>query len=68
MLQDKAFLADRTDMSGRPFDPEAMANIRAQTVIKMPTLVQLVQSQFLGDGRKFLRGGDAPSKADMHLS
>ena len=67
MLRDKAFLADRADVIGRPFDPEAMAKARPQTISKMLSLVHLVQSHFLGDGRKFFLGGDTPSTADMHL-
>ena len=67
MLQDKAFLANRTDLMGRPFDPVIMAKARPQIISKMLSLVQLVQTQFLADGRKFFLGGDTPSTADMHL-
>ena len=67
MLQDKTFLADRTDMLGRPFVPQAMAKARPQIISKMLSLVQLVQHHFLGDERKFFLGGDTPSTADMHL-
>jgi len=67
MLQDKAFLADRTELVGQPFDPVAMGKARPQTISKMISLVQLVQGHFLKAGRKFVLEGDTPSTADMHL-
>ena len=68
LLQDKSFLADRTDMIGRPFDPNAMAKARPSIISKMLSLLELVQRHFLRDGeRKFFLGGPTPSTADMHL-
>ena len=68
ILHDKAFLADRSELLGRPFDPSAMAKARPSTVSKMLSLLQLVQRHFLRDGeRSFFLGGPTPSTADMHL-
>lgn len=67
LLKDKAFLADRSELTGRQFNPDGLAKIRPQTISKMLSLLQLVETNFLRDGRKFFLGGDVPSTADMHL-
>lgn len=66
-LKDKAFLADRTELTGRPFDPEMLPKVRPMMISKMLSLVHLVESHFLRGGRKFFLDGTMPSTADMHL-
>jgi glutathione S-transferase len=67
LLQDKAFLADRSELTGRTFDPELLAKIRPTMISKMLSLVSLVEKNFLRDGRKFFLGGSTPTTADIHL-
>lgn len=66
-LKDPAFLADRSELMGRPFNPTAMAQARPKTISKMLSLVSLIQSHFLRDGRRFFLGGSTPTSADMYL-
>ena len=67
-LQDESFIADRSELMGRPYNPSAIAKARPSMISKMLSLVQLVQRHFLRDGeRKFFLGGSTPSTADMHL-
>ena len=67
ILKDPDFLADRSEMIGRPFNPDAMAKARPQAISTMFSLVNLVESHFLRDGKRFFLGGYTPSTADMHL-
>jgi glutathione S-transferase len=69
LLQDKAFLADRTELrGGRPFDPEALASIRPGAISKMLSLVGIAERNFLQGGkRKFFLGGNTPTTADIYL-
>lgn len=66
-LKDEAFLADRSELMGRPFNPAMLPLIHPQMISKMLSLVHLVGSHFLSDGRRFFLGGITPSTADMHL-
>jgi len=70
LLQDEHFLADRTELTGRPFGPKMLPAIRTAMVSKLLSLLGVVQSHFLqtaGQERKFFLGGETPSSADMHL-
>ena len=67
MLNDEVFLSDRSDLIGRPFDPEILSESRPRTISAMLTLVNLIESHFLRDGKRFFLGGTKPTTADMHL-
>lgn len=67
LLQDKKFMEDRSDLRGAPFNGDVLAKARPQTISDMLTLVSLVESHFLRDGRQFFLGGRTPTTADMHL-
>ena len=60
-------LADRSELSGRPFDPSLLAHVRPQMISKLLSLLNVVQSHFLRDGKRFFLGGGTPSTADMHM-
>ena len=67
LLKDEDFLADRSELMGRPFDPKMLSSIRPQILSGMLTLVELIESHFLRDGKSFFLGGTKPTTADMHL-
>lgn len=51
----EAFLKDRSELMGRPFDPAAMAAAAPQLTIDLRRHLNLIELQ-LGDGRPFLTG------------
>ncbi len=51
----EAFLKDRSELMGRPFDPAAMAAAAPQMTIDLRRHLDLLEIQ-LGDGRQFLTG------------
>jgi glutathione S-transferase len=65
--KDPHFRADRSELTGRPFDPAVLVKVRPRTISKMLTLVNMVESHFLKDGKQFFLGGLTPTTADMHL-
>ena len=54
----EAFLKDRSELMGRPFDPAAMAAAAPQLAIDLRRHLDLLETQ-LGDGRAFLTGTGA---------
>jgi glutathione S-transferase len=58
----EAFLKDRSELMGRPFDPAAMAATAPQLTTELRRQLDLVETQ-LGDGRPFLTGA-APEASD----
>ena len=62
---DAAFIADRSALIGRPFDPEVMKAAAPGVLRQLAACFDLVERQ-LGDGRKFLFGTN-PSAADASL-
>lgn len=68
LLHDEAFLADRSELMGRKFSPNALASIRPGAISKMLSLVGLVEREFLKGGeQRFFLGGEMPSTADVYL-
>lgn len=68
VMKDAAFLKDRSELRGAPFDPKQFAAARPQIMSAMLAYLSLIKKKFLKNGdRKFIAGGETPSTADIYL-
>ncbi|PSN70495.1 hypothetical protein BS50DRAFT_488055 [Corynespora cassiicola Philippines] len=66
MLSDSKFLDDRAHlMGGRRMTAEAMEKNRPDGLQHLAQAFELLETSFLADGRKWILGGDEPTKADI---
>jgi len=64
-MQDKNFLRDRTEFSGRSWSAEAQERGRPEALVYMRDAMRLFESTFLSDGRKWALGGENATMADL---
>jgi glutathione S-transferase len=63
MLQDPAFVKDRSEFFGRPWSAEQRAENRPQGIVHMRQCFDIIES--LLDGKKWVGGTDKPTLADL---
>lgn len=64
-MQDKEWLQDRTNMTGRPFDPEMIKKLRPESLSHVRMYFDLMEKEFLADGREYLLNTKEPALVDV---
>ena len=67
-LIDEAFAKDRSEMIGRKFEREGREAQRPEAMAHSRMYFDMMESKLLGDGRKYLLGGEKPTLADVHAA
>lgn len=65
LASDPKFLADRTEMTGTPFDPKLMIAARPESLAHMRAGFDLLEQTLLADGRTWINGSKAPTVLDI---
>lgn len=66
IFDDKAFIADRTDLTGS-FDAEAMAKARPNTLGYFRAYLKMIEKDMLKGDKKFFLGASKPTIADIYV-
>ena len=64
-LSDPEWKKDRTQMTGRSWEPETMVAARKEGLAHVQNAFNLLETTFLADGRDFILGTEKPTLADI---
>ncbi|CZR60496.1 uncharacterized protein PAC_10392 [Phialocephala subalpina] len=65
LLKDPKFRRDREDYTGTSWSPENVARGRAEALVEMKSSFEMVENNFLRDGREWIAGTKEPSLTDI---
>ncbi|KAK6432600.1 hypothetical protein LTR95_011231 [Oleoguttula sp. CCFEE 5521] len=65
LVQDPSFQKDREELWGRPWTKEEQDRLRPAGLVNLRANFDFLEV-LLGDGRKWVNGGDGPGLADIH--
>lgn len=67
LVQIPAWLEDRSELIGTRFDASGLEAVRPDALAHTRLHLQIIEKDFLSDGRKWLIGGEEPGLADVHV-
>lgn len=65
LLKDPKFRKDREDYTGTSWNPENLARGRAEALVEIRNPFELIENNFLKDGRDWIAGTKEPSLTDI---
>lgn len=65
LLKDPKFQRDREDYTGRSWSKEAVEKGRGEALVDMKNRFKFLENELLGDGRKWVGGGEGPGLLDI---